>query len=88
MKTGVLALVLVGLFASTASAIDFHVNSFNDRADANPGDRRCATAAPVECTLRAAIQEALVTRCLSIAGGTTQVLRNVAAERTLGLPRD
>ena len=35
----------------------------------------------------AAWQEALVTRCLSIAGGTTQVLRNVAAERILGLPR-
>ena len=34
------------------------------------------------------IQEALVARCLSIAGGTTQVLRNVAAERILGLPRD
>ena len=34
-----------------------------------------------------AVQEALVTRCLSIAGGTTQVLRNVAAERILGLPR-
>jgi 3-oxochol-4-en-24-oyl-CoA dehydrogenase len=32
--------------------------------------------------------EALLTRCLSIAGGTTQVLRNVAAERILGLPRD
>jgi 3-oxochol-4-en-24-oyl-CoA dehydrogenase len=27
-------------------------------------------------------------RCLSIAGGTTQVLRNVAGERILGLPRD
>jgi len=35
----------------------------------------------------AAVREALVTRCLSIAGGTTQVLRNVAAERILGLPR-
>jgi alkylation response protein AidB-like acyl-CoA dehydrogenase len=34
-----------------------------------------------------AIHEALMTRCLSIAGGTTQVLRNVAAERILGLPR-
>ncbi|HET7736185.1 MAG TPA: acyl-CoA dehydrogenase family protein [Nocardioidaceae bacterium] len=34
------------------------------------------------------INEALVTRCLSIAGGTTQVLRNVVAERILGLPRD
>ncbi|MFL6105508.1 MAG: acyl-CoA dehydrogenase family protein, partial [Marmoricola sp.] len=26
-------------------------------------------------------------RCLSIAGGTTQILRNVAGERLLGLPR-
>ncbi len=33
------------------------------------------------------VQEFLLTRCLSIAGGTTQVLRNVAAERILGLPR-
>jgi alkylation response protein AidB-like acyl-CoA dehydrogenase len=36
---------------------------------------------------RAAMHELLLTRCLSIAGGTTQVLRNVAAERILGLPR-
>ncbi len=36
---------------------------------------------------RAALHEQLMTRCLSIAGGTTQVLRNVAAERILGLPR-
>jgi 3-oxochol-4-en-24-oyl-CoA dehydrogenase len=35
----------------------------------------------------AATHEALLTRCLSIAGGTTQVLRTVAAERILGLPR-
>jgi alkylation response protein AidB-like acyl-CoA dehydrogenase len=35
----------------------------------------------------AATWEMLNTRCLSIAGGTTQVLRNVAGERILGLPR-
>lgn len=35
----------------------------------------------------AAVWEMLNTRCLSIAGGTTQVLRNVAGERILGLPR-
>ncbi|MFI5586925.1 acyl-CoA dehydrogenase family protein [Amycolatopsis sp. NPDC051758] len=32
--------------------------------------------------------EFLLTRCLSIAGGTTQVLRSLTAERLLGLPRD
>ncbi|GAA1924783.1 acyl-CoA dehydrogenase family protein [Nocardioides marmoribigeumensis] len=35
----------------------------------------------------AAMHEALLTRCLSIAGGTTQVLRNLTAERILRLPR-
>ncbi|MFJ8958160.1 acyl-CoA dehydrogenase family protein [Lentzea sp. NPDC102401] len=34
------------------------------------------------------IHEFLLTRCLSIAGGTTQVLMNLAGERILGLPRE
>ncbi|HWU21974.1 MAG TPA: acyl-CoA dehydrogenase family protein, partial [Nocardioides sp.] len=37
--------------------------------------------------LAADVWEQLNTRCLSIAGGTTQILRNVAGERILGLPR-
>ncbi len=37
--------------------------------------------------LRADVWEMLNTRCLSIAGGTTQILRNIAGERILGLPR-
>jgi len=46
----------------------------------------------VEALVRSAadsedVHEMLLTRCLSIAGGTTQVLRNVAAEQILGLPR-
>ncbi|MCW2781377.1 MAG: acyl-CoA dehydrogenase [Marmoricola sp.] len=36
---------------------------------------------------RQAMDEFLRNRCLSIAGGTTQILRNVAGERILGLPR-
>ncbi|MFC4377056.1 acyl-CoA dehydrogenase [Nocardia halotolerans] len=34
------------------------------------------------------LKEFLLTRCLSIAGGTEQILLTVAAERILGLPRD
>jgi alkylation response protein AidB-like acyl-CoA dehydrogenase len=33
------------------------------------------------------LHEFLLTRCLSIAGGTSQVLLNVIGERILGLPR-
>jgi 3-oxochol-4-en-24-oyl-CoA dehydrogenase len=36
----------------------------------------------------AAARNALSTRALTIAGGSSQVLRNVIAERLLGLPRD
>ena len=45
-----------------------------------------ALVAPSE-QLRKDMWELLNTRCLSIAGGTTQILRNVAGERILGLPR-
>jgi alkylation response protein AidB-like acyl-CoA dehydrogenase len=45
-----------------------------------------AILAPDE-QLRADVWEMLNTRCLSIAGGTTQIMRNVAGERILGLPR-
>jgi 3-oxochol-4-en-24-oyl-CoA dehydrogenase len=34
------------------------------------------------------VHEFLLTRCLSIAGGTTQILLSVVAERLLGLPRE
>ncbi|MET9229107.1 acyl-CoA dehydrogenase family protein [Lentzea sp. NPDC003310] len=36
----------------------------------------------------AEVYEFLLSRCLSIAGGTTQVLMNLAGERILGLPRE
>jgi alkylation response protein AidB-like acyl-CoA dehydrogenase len=35
-----------------------------------------------------AVHEFLLTRCLSIAGGTTQILLSVVAQRVLGLPRE
>ncbi|HUZ37919.1 MAG TPA: acyl-CoA dehydrogenase [Streptosporangiaceae bacterium] len=36
----------------------------------------------------AAVHEFLLTRCLSIAGGTSQILLSMVAERALGLPRE
>jgi 3-oxochol-4-en-24-oyl-CoA dehydrogenase len=36
----------------------------------------------------ALVHEFLLTRCLSIAGGTTQILLSLVAERLLGLPRE
>jgi subtilisin family serine protease len=36
----------------------------------------------------APVHQFLLTRCLSIAGGTTQILLTMAAERVLGLPRE
>ncbi|WP_232680204.1 acyl-CoA dehydrogenase [Nocardioides sp. R-C-SC26] len=46
-----------------------------------------AAALVPDHAVRADQWEMLNTRCLSIAGGTTQILRNVAGERILGLPR-
>jgi alkylation response protein AidB-like acyl-CoA dehydrogenase len=47
-----------------------------------------AAGAAVDEVTGPALHEFLVTRCLSIAGGTTQVLRTLIAERILGLPRE
>ena len=42
---------------------------------------------PDDCVLGVPSGEFLLTRCLSIVGGTTQILLNQVAERVLGLPR-
>ncbi|WP_406344802.1 acyl-CoA dehydrogenase [Streptomyces sp. NBC_00648] len=44
--------------------------------------------ATAEGPARRAVHGYLMSRCLTIAGGTTQVQLNVVAERILGLPRD
>lgn len=50
-------------------------------------DVRGSCGVLVDEATSAAQHEFLLTRCLSIAGGTTQVLLNVVAQRLLGLPR-
>jgi 3-oxochol-4-en-24-oyl-CoA dehydrogenase len=55
------------------------------------GHRQAAAAAALELAGTAdaaAVQDFLLTRCLSIAGGTTQILLSLVGERLLGLPRD
>ena len=47
-----------------------------------------AAGAAVDEATGPALHEFLLTRCLSIAGGTTQVLRTLIGERILGLPRE
>ncbi len=34
------------------------------------------------------VHDYLFSRCLTIAGGTSEIVRNLVAERILGLPRD
>ncbi|WP_194833794.1 acyl-CoA dehydrogenase [Nocardia sp. XZ_19_369] len=46
------------------------------------------TAGPAGAQDCEVVKEFLLTRCLSIAGGTEQILLTVAGERILGLPRD
>ncbi|MFQ6399020.1 acyl-CoA dehydrogenase [Nocardia sp. KC 131] len=46
------------------------------------------TAGPIGAQDSEVVKEFLLTRCLSIAGGTEQILLTVAGERILGLPRD
>ncbi|WP_329414135.1 acyl-CoA dehydrogenase family protein [Nocardia vinacea] len=46
------------------------------------------TAGPTGAQDSEVVKEFLLTRCLSIAGGTEQILLTVAGERILGLPRD
>ncbi len=49
---------------------------------------RAADGAAADGDAAAAVHEFLLTRCLSIAGGTTQILLSMVAERVLGLPRE
>ena len=57
------------------------------RGRADAVRRRTARAEPTARRPTAA-DEFLLTRCLSIAGGTTQILLSLVAERVLGLPRE
>jgi alkylation response protein AidB-like acyl-CoA dehydrogenase len=58
------------------------------QAVAETGLTLCGAAgATPDGVAAAAVHEFLLTRCLSIAGGTSQILLTLVAERALGLPR-
>jgi alkylation response protein AidB-like acyl-CoA dehydrogenase len=86
VRTSLRALAGQGPGAESSVAKLLNVRSRQDASELVVdllGDRVLLGGADVE----EAVHEMLLTRCLSIAGGTTQVLRTVAAERILGLPR-
>lgn len=58
------------------------------RASIREWAKPAATRAAADGSSGAILQELLLTRCLSIAGGTTQILLSLVAERLLGLPRE
>jgi alkylation response protein AidB-like acyl-CoA dehydrogenase len=73
----------VGAESSMAKLVSGdHAQRIGRLAVALSGSRVLVGAAPD------AVHSYLFSRCLTIAGGTTEVLRNVIGERILGLPRD
>ncbi|MDN5746513.1 MAG: acyl-CoA dehydrogenase family protein, partial [Nocardioidaceae bacterium] len=93
VRTTMRALVGVGPGAESSVAKLLGVRSRQESAELAvrlQGDELAVTEPLTDQTpapMANAVWELLNTRCLSIAGGTTQILRNVAAERILGLPR-
>jgi 3-oxochol-4-en-24-oyl-CoA dehydrogenase len=80
---GALAVALLGVRA-THPAIRKLIGTEHRQAVAETALER---QGPAGAAAGEASYEFLLTRCLSIAGGTTQILLNQVAERVLGLPR-
>ncbi|HEY7225635.1 MAG TPA: acyl-CoA dehydrogenase [Micromonosporaceae bacterium] len=80
---------LAGEPAGAESAVRKLVGVAHRQAVAEASLLLCGAAGAAVCDETAEpVHEFLLTRCLSIAGGTTQILLDVVAERVLGLPRE
>jgi len=70
--------------AGTLALVRAHRQSVAETAFVLCGPDGAASDGPAA----AAVYAFLLSRCLSIAGGTSQILLSVVAERALGLPRE
>ena len=79
---------LAGGEAGTGSAVRKLLGVAHRQAVAETALALCgAGGAAADGVAEGAVHEFLLTRCLSIAGGTSQILLTLVAERGLGLPR-
>jgi alkylation response protein AidB-like acyl-CoA dehydrogenase len=80
---------LAGEPAAAESAVAKLVGVGHRQAAAEAALEFCGPdGATVDGSSAEPVHQFLLTRCLSIAGGTTQILLSVVAERVLGLPRE
>ena len=74
--------------AGAESGVRKLIGVWHRQAVAETAVELLGAGAAVGAANRGVLHEFLLTRCLSIAGGTEQILLTVAGERVLGLPRD
>jgi 3-oxochol-4-en-24-oyl-CoA dehydrogenase len=83
------ALAVLAAGGGTPPAVRKLLGVAHRQAVAETALAACGTdGAAADGTAAGPVGQFLLTRCLSIAGGTSQILMSLVAERVLGLPRD
>ncbi|WP_436491983.1 acyl-CoA dehydrogenase family protein [Actinokineospora sp. HUAS TT18] len=74
--------------ADSSAGVRKLIGVWHRQAVAETAVELLGAGAAVDHDTRSVLHEFLLSRCLSIAGGTEQILLTMAGERVLGLPRD